>query len=62
MPPDRRHTNPAGDQYTPEEEEFLAAVERYKRQKRRPFPALTELLAVLRSLGWSKGGKSDVAA
>ena len=41
-------------QYAADELEFLKAAERYKREKRRPFPTLTELLAVLRSLGWRK--------
>jgi hypothetical protein len=40
--------------YSEEELEALKAVDRYKRDNRRPFPALTEVLGVLRSLGWRK--------
>ena len=41
--------------YDDEELEFMRAVEAYKRQKGRPFPALSELLEILRALGWRKG-------
>jgi hypothetical protein len=40
--------------YTDEELEFLRAMDEYKRQYRRPFPAWHEVLAVLKSLGYSK--------
>lgn len=40
--------------YTAEEVEFLQAIERFKREKRRPFPTWSEALAVLRSLGYRK--------
>ena len=39
----------------PDEWEFVRAVDRYRREKRRPFPALSELLQVLKSLGYRKG-------
>lgn len=53
--PDRRgHTVAVGAQFSDDEREFLVAVDRYKRAKRRPFPALSEILAVLRELGWRK--------
>ncbi len=42
--------------YTPEEMEFIKAMDLYKREKRRPFPTLREILKVLKSLGYSKGG------
>ena len=48
--------------YTPEELEFLAAVDKYKREHRRPFPALTELLGVLKSLGYRKEEARDAQA
>lgn len=60
-PPRARATCPLGDpvtsdrHYESEEREFLLAVERYKREKRRPFPTLAELLYVLKSLGYRKG-------
>ncbi len=37
-----------------EELEFVQAVDVYKRANYRPFPRLTELLFVLRTLGWRK--------
>ena len=43
-----------GAEYTPEELEFLRAVDHYKRSKRRPFPTWIEVLDILRSLGWQK--------
>ncbi len=39
---------------TDEETEFLLAVEDYRHRTGRRFPALTELLGVLRGLGWRK--------
>jgi len=44
----------AGADYTPEELEFLKAIDEYKRLHRRPFPTWREVLHVLRSLGWKK--------
>jgi len=44
-----------GADYTDEEFEFLKAVDRYKRERRRPFPTWREVLMVLKSLGWRKG-------
>jgi hypothetical protein len=55
---DRVHV---GAEYTPEEAEFLAALDRYKRRHRRPHPRWTEVLAVLRSLGWRKVGPEDAS-
>lgn len=43
--------------YTADEVEFAAAMDRYKREKRRPFPAWSECLAVLRSLGYRKAAE-----
>lgn len=43
--------------YTDDEAEFLLAVDRYKRESKRQFPTLRELLEVIRSLGWRKGGQ-----
>jgi len=43
-----------GCELTPDEVEFGRAVERYKRAKRRPFPTFSEILQVLRSLGYGK--------
>jgi len=40
--------------YTDEEFEFLKAVDKYKREKRRPFPTCSEILAIARALGYRK--------
>jgi hypothetical protein len=56
--------------YTDEETSFMKAMERYKRENRRPFPTWSEVLEVLRSLGYRKvadetdlpGIKKDAAA
>jgi hypothetical protein len=40
--------------YTAEELAFLAAIEAYKRRSGRPFPSWTEVLAVLKSLGYAR--------
>lgn len=53
--------------YTDDESEFMKAMDRYKRENRRPFPTWSEVLEVLRSLGYRKvaeptdlpGGKKD---
>ncbi len=38
--------------------EFLNAIERYKREQERPFPTWTEVLWVLKGLGYKKPGKA----
>ena len=43
-----------GHDYSDEEREFLVAIERYKRERRRPFPTCREVLAVLLSLGYRR--------
>jgi len=43
-----------GADYSADEIEFLKAVDEYKRSTGRAFPAWTEILAVLRSLGYRK--------
>src|SRR3981081_2803660 len=40
--------------YTDEETLFMKAMERYKRENRRPFPTWNEVLEVVRSLGYEK--------
>ena len=42
--------------YDAEEAEFIAAVERWKRQTKRKFPMISEILRILRELGWRKAG------
>ena len=40
--------------YSSDELEFLVAMDRYKRARRRPFPTWVEVLDVLKELGWTK--------
>jgi hypothetical protein len=40
--------------YTDEEISFMKAMDQYKRDNRRPFPTWSEVLEVLRSLGYRK--------
>jgi hypothetical protein len=51
-----------GCNYTDEEREFLQAIDRYKRAKRRPYPTWREVLNVLRGLGWRKVTPPGAAA
>jgi hypothetical protein len=56
--------------YNDEETTFMKAMDRYKRENRRPFPTWSEVLEVLRSLGYRlvaeptdlPGGKREPAA
>lgn len=41
-------------EYTVEELEFLKAVDRYKREKRRPFPTACEMLKIAVALGYRR--------
>ncbi len=53
--------------YNDEETEFMKAMDRYKRENRRPFPTWSEVLEVLSSLGYRRvaeptalpGGKKE---
>ena len=40
--------------YSDDETEFMKAMDRYKRDNRRPFPTWSEVLEVLRSLGYRR--------
>ena len=40
--------------YSDDESEFMKAMDRYKRENRRPFPTWSEVLEVLRSLGYRR--------
>jgi len=40
--------------YTAEEVEFMNAMDRYRREANRPFPTWSEVLEVLKSLGYRK--------
>ncbi len=43
-----------GHDYTPEETEFMMAMDQYKRENHRLYPHWTEVLAVLKWCGWEK--------
>lgn len=45
--------------YTDDETEFMKAVERYKRDNRRPFPTWSEVLEIVRSLGYRKTAEPE---
>ena len=46
---------PRGDGHLPDElMEFVSAIDEYKRQNQRPFPTWSEVLQVLKSLGYRK--------
>lgn len=45
--------------YDADEVEFLKAVDEYKRRKGRPFPSNSEILGVLKKLGWKKVNNDD---
>lgn len=42
--------------YDDEEAELLKAMEEWKRKNKRKFPSYSEVLAVLKELGWKKVG------
>jgi hypothetical protein len=46
-----------GEDYSPDEIDFMLWMERYKRTRGRKFPAWSEVLAVLRSRGWRRVAK-----
>jgi hypothetical protein len=52
----RRQVDPTTceKEYTQEEIDFMKAMDQYKRNNRRPFPTWSEVLEVIRSLGYRK--------
>ncbi len=48
--------------YNADELEFLVAIDRYKRHRRRPYPDWAEVLGVLKKLGWRKAKPEQVKA
>ena len=54
--PRRRQIDPSTCErdYTPEEVEFMRALDDYKRRSGRMFPTCSEILEVLRGLGYAK--------
>ncbi|GIW94331.1 MAG: hypothetical protein KatS3mg110_2372 [Pirellulaceae bacterium] len=59
--PRRRHIDPTTCErdYTPEEIEFMQALDEYKRRSGRMFPTCSEILEVLKSLGYTRVAKPD---
>lgn len=45
--------------YDDDELEFLKAMDAFKRVNRKPFPTYTEILGVLKKLGWRKQDKGE---
>jgi hypothetical protein len=45
--------------YTPDEIEFMGAMDEYKRRNGRMFPTCSEVLEVVRSLGYEKSSKTE---
>jgi hypothetical protein len=43
-----------GWDYSDDEEEFIMAVDRYKRDHRRPYPDARDILAIVAALGYRK--------
>jgi hypothetical protein len=48
--------------YTPEEIEFMSALDAYKRSSGRMFPTCSEVLEVIRSLGYEKQPRQPASA
>jgi hypothetical protein len=46
--------------YSDEEIEFMKSMDQYKRENRRPFPTWSEVLEVLRALGYRKVAEPTV--
>src|SRR5437879_1044078 len=46
--------------YTNDEIEFMKAMDQYKRENRRPFPTWSEVLEVMRALGYRKVAEPSV--
>jgi hypothetical protein len=53
--PDTRAAEEAGESGLPDEVlELVSAIDEFKRRNQRPFPTWTEVLGVLKSLGYSR--------
>lgn len=51
-----------GGDLEPDEVEFLMAMDEYKRANRRPFPTWSEVLWVIRELGYRKVNTNGIGA
>lgn len=52
--PRNNHVSMTEREYTPTEMEFLGAIERYKNRTGHKFPTWTEVLSVVKELGYVK--------
>ena len=50
----KKHTAARPDEMTPDVLEFIHAIDLYKRVNQRPFPNWSEILEILKSLGYSR--------
>jgi hypothetical protein len=53
--PERR-TSARPDEMPPEVLEFIQAIDEYKRVNRRPFPTWSEVLEIVKTLGYQRAG------
>lgn len=49
-----RHTSARPDEMPPEVLEFIQAIDEYKRVHRRPFPTWSEVLEIVKTLGYER--------
>jgi len=61
--PRRRQIDPTTCErdYTDDEVEFMQALDQYKRRSGRMFPTCSEILEVIRGLGYSKADSAEIA-
>ena len=52
--PPRKPPSPRPDEMTPDVLEFITAIDDYKRHKSRPFPNWSEILDILKELGYER--------
>lgn len=50
----QRNASPRPDEMSPDVLEFITAIDEYKRANRRPFPSWSEVLEILKTLGYSR--------
>ena len=54
----KNHPTTSEMDYSPEEMEFMSAIQRWKRRTGKQFPTWAEVLEVCRSIGYSKDSPS----
>ena len=53
--PEKLSFSPTDEDITPEVMEFIEAIGHYKRENNRPFPTWSEILKILRGMGYRRG-------